>query len=112
MVHFHRNQARWQIVVRRGLISVNNQPQLDWEQAQSQALRDAEVREFFAASAFQTRWMQRYNGWRFEEVPHPDAETRQLMDKLIIEHRHVVHLTSVVKPHPSAAAPIPCRMPP
>jgi hypothetical protein len=80
---------------------VNNQPQLDWEQCQrltlNGQLRDAEIRQFYAASAFQRRWLQRYNGWRFEEVPQPDAETRQLMDKLIVESQRVARLTSTLK---------------
>jgi hypothetical protein len=99
LFHFQRGQTRWQLVATRGSIQLNNQPQLDFEQSQLKALDIAEMSREVAVGQLQARWLQRYNGLRFEDV-EPDAETRAWIDRAKAANQNYMRVAALVRTMP------------
>ena len=96
LAHYRWKQARWQAVLSRGHVAVNNHPQLDWEQKQTKAIN---AQRFFVETklTIALERLQSHYGYSGVCAGEPDVETQALIDDVATARRNYNHVMSLYR---------------
>jgi hypothetical protein len=92
LTHYQWKHTRWQAILDRSQLGVNNQPQLDWEQKQTQSLN---AQRFFT-EALTTHALERLQAHHdFVRSAEPDVETQALKADVATARRNFNHVMTL-----------------